>query len=59
MEREVNKRFIQLYGKLEIGKDYELGQDLNPTVTITHSYDKDNQDGTVDRTYKARLFNND
>lgn len=53
---EINRRFVQLYGKIEVGKDYELGEDLRPTVTVVSKQIKDNDDGSVDVIYKAKLF---
>lgn len=53
---EINRRFLQVRGKLEIDSDYDFGKDLQVLVTITDIQDKDNDDGTIDRFYKARLF---
>jgi len=44
-------------GKLEIDSDYDFGKDLQVTVTVTDITDIDQQDGTINRIYKARLLN--
>ena len=53
---EVDKKFLQVRGKLEIDKKYKLGDDINTIVTVTDIQNKDNQDGTIDQIYKARLL---
>ena len=56
---EINTRYIQVRGKVEVGEEYQLGEDLKITVSITDIQDSDNYDGTVDRTYKAKLLDID
>ena len=56
---EINTRYIQVRGKVEVGEEYNLGEDLKITVSITDIQDSDNQDGTIDRTYKARMLDID
>jgi len=56
---EINRKFIQIRGKLEVDKSYDYGQDINITVTVTDIQNTDNQDGTIDQIYKARLFGED
>lgn len=52
---EVNTHFLQVTGKLE-SQPFTMGQDLNVIVTVFSVEDRDRQDGTVDRYYKAKLF---
>lgn len=54
--KEISSRFLQVRGKLEIENDYDFGDDLQVLVTITDIQDKDNNDETIDRIYKAKLF---
>ena len=56
---EINTRYIQVRGKVEVGEEYKLGDDLKIIVSITDIQDSDNQDGTIDRTYKARMLDID
>ena len=53
---ETNTRYIQIRGKIETDKSFDYGQDINVTVTVTDILNTDNQDGTKDITYKAKLF---
>lgn len=53
---EINEKFIQVRGKVATSEDLKLGQDIEVTVTVEKSEDADNNDGTVDRTYKCKLF---
>ena len=53
---EINTRYIQVRGKVEVGEEYKLGEDLKITVSITDIQDSDIFDGTIDRTYKAKML---
>lgn len=53
---EINSRYLTVRGKLEIDQELSLGQDIQVTVTVTNIDDKDNDDSTIDRTYRSRLF---
>lgn len=53
---DVNTRYIQVRGKIEIDKEYKSGDDIHVVVCITSIEDKDNQDGTFDRIFKCRLL---
>lgn len=53
---ELGTKFIQVRGKVEVLGEYKHGDELMVTVCITDIQDTDNQDGTVDRTYKAKMI---
>lgn len=53
---EISNKFIQVRGKLEAVGEYELGDELMVTVSVTDVQDSDNHDGTITRTYKAEMF---
>lgn len=53
---EINERFISVRGKVATDSDYDFGKDIPVIVTVTDIQDIDNNDGTVNRIYKCRLF---
>ena len=53
---EINRKSIQIRGKSDIEQELSSGDDVTITVTVTDVNDHDNNDGTLDRTYKAELF---
>jgi len=53
---EINNRFIQVRGKIESPGELTMGDDLNVTVTVTSIERVNNDDGTIDEVYKAKLF---
>ena len=56
---EINTRYIQVRGKVEVGEEYKLGDDLKIVVSITDIQQKDKFDGTVDLIYLARMLDID
>jgi len=54
--RELNTRYIQVSGKMEIGEALDFEQDRKVLVTVTRIERKNNDDGTYDEIYKAKLF---
>lgn len=52
---EVSNKYLQVRGKLEALGEYKHGDELMVTVCITDIQDKDNFDGTLERTYKAKM----
>jgi len=53
---QINEKFIQVRGKVVTVSELEIGDDITVTVTIEKSELSDNNDGTFDLTYKAKLF---
>lgn len=53
---EIAERVLQIRGKLNINNELENGQDVTVTVTVDEISDKDLNNGTYKRTYKALLF---
>lgn len=54
--KNINEKYISVRGKVAITDDLEMGQDVTVTVTVDSIEDKDLNDGSVKRTYKAILF---
>ena len=55
-EITTNERFLQIRGKVATDKDYNYGDDIPVTVCVTSIEHKNNEDGTEDIIYKAKLF---
>lgn len=55
-ETKINEKYISVRGKATLRDSVDFGEDLEVTVTVDGLSDKDNFDGTVDRTYKAKLL---
>lgn len=53
---EINEKFIQIRGKIATDKECKIGDDLQVIVTITAEERQDNNDGTFNLIYKAKLF---
>jgi len=53
---EVSEKYIQVRGKIATDKTYDYGQDIQVTVTVTDIQNTDNNDGTINQTYKCKLF---
>lgn len=53
---DINEKFIQIRGKIATDKKHALGDDIAVMVTVTSVEQKDNDDGTVDLIYKAKLW---
>jgi hypothetical protein len=53
---EINEKFITIYGKLGTEDNRNLGEDIDVKVTVVSIQDIDNQDGTIDRVFKCKLF---
>ena len=53
---EVSTKYLQVRGKVEVSGDYAHGDELMVTVSITDIQDTDNHDGSVDKTFKAKLL---
>jgi hypothetical protein len=51
---EINTHYLVVNGKLE-SQPLTMGQDLNVIVTVYSIEDRDLQNGTVDRIYKAKI----
>lgn len=56
---EINQRFLHIRGKIQIDDDLNMQQDVPVIVTVTDIVLKDNNDGTCDRIFKAKLFQPD
>lgn len=53
---ELDARYIQVRGKLEVDKELKHGDDVGVVVTVTSVEKVDNEDGTYSEVYKAKLF---
>lgn len=54
--KDINTRYLQVRGKLEVAKAIPIGQDHRVLVTVTSVEEVDNQDGTYHQVFKAKLF---
>lgn len=54
--KDINARYVQVRGRMEKDKAPVIGQDMRVLVTVTSVETVDNQDGTFDEVYKAKLF---
>jgi len=52
-------RYIQLRGKVETQKDFEMGEQLAVRVIVTAIEEQDNNDGAKNIIYKCRLWGED
>jgi len=57
MQKEIRTHFLKVSGKMETPDELELGSDVDVTATVYAVTDQDNQDGTVDRVFSAKLSN--
>jgi len=57
--KDVNSNILRIVGSAEIPEGLEFGNDYKILLdcSITSIRDKDNEDGTIDRTFAARLLN--
>lgn len=53
---KTNQQFISVRGKTGTITDLNMGDDVTVTVTVVEISDRDNNNGTVDRTFKCQLF---
>lgn len=56
---EINEKYISIRGKIATDKDYDFGADIPVIVTVVDIQDTDNMDGSKNRVYKCKLFNQD
>jgi hypothetical protein len=54
---EINTKYIQIRGKIETDQEFEIGDDIPVIVCITAQEIQDQDDGTFNIIYKAKLFN--
>lgn len=52
--RKVNSHFLKLSGKVELPKELNIGENYSLAIhgSITSTTDHDNQNGTIDRSFK-------
>lgn len=53
---QVSTSYVQIRGKLEVEKPYLLGDLVNVDLTVTGILYLDNDDGSQDCVYKAKLW---
>jgi len=53
---DINEKYIQIRGKIATDRSYDYGADIPVIVTVTDIQNTDNQDGTINQTYKCKLF---
>ena len=52
-------KFIQLQGKVNTGKDFEMGEQLAVRVMVVAIERQDNDDGGMNIIYKCKLWRED
>lgn len=56
---QINSHVIKISGGAELAEGLEFGKDYKLSLdgSVTSTRDKDNHDGTIDRTYTVKLLN--
>ena len=56
---DINTKYLKVNGKIEVDRELNLQDDVQVTASVFAIEDQDNQDGTVNRVYKAKITNED